>query len=145
MSDPGKLAVRPPVATAQEINAFLSETFGMTVEHCIDVGYGWALTKIIPGANSLRPGAIINGPTVFGACDGALCYAVYTMIGIEPRALTGELSIRYLRPARGDVLHARADIHSLGRRSVVGSVITWTDDQTKPTAVAQGTIVRPRA
>lgn len=70
----------------------------MTVEHCIDVGYGWALTKIIPGVNSLRPGAIINGPTVFGACDGALCYAVYTMIGVEPMALTGELSIRYLHP-----------------------------------------------
>ena len=135
--------VPQPVASTQQINSFLSDTFGMTVDHCIESGYGWAITQTTPGERSLRPGEIVNGPAVFGACDGALCYAVYTMIGVEPMAMTGEMSIRYLRPARGDVLYARADIHSLGRRSIVGTVVAWTDDPLKPNAVAQGTIVRP--
>jgi acyl-coenzyme A thioesterase PaaI-like protein len=137
--------VQQPVASAQDINRFLSDTFGAVVDQCVDAGYGWATSKLTPGAHSWRPGAIINGPTVFAACDGALCYAVYTMIGVEPMAMTGEMSIRYLRPARGEALFARAEIHSLGRRSIVGTVVAWTDDPNKPAAVAQGTIVRPPA
>jgi acyl-coenzyme A thioesterase PaaI-like protein len=53
------------------------------------------------------------------------------------------MSIRFLRPARGEVLRARADLHLAGRRSVVGTVTVWTDDPDRPVAVAQGTYVRP--
>ena len=66
-------------------------------------------------------------------------------LGIEPMTLTSELSIRFLRPARGRELRARADLHQVGRRSIVGSVVAWTDDVAKPVAVAQGTYVRPTA
>ena len=58
--------------------------------------------------------------------------------------LTSEMSIRFLRPARGEVIRARALIHTLAGRNVVGSGEAWTDDPDKPVAVAQGTYVRPR-
>jgi acyl-coenzyme A thioesterase PaaI-like protein len=63
---------------------------------------------------------------------------------MEPMTLTSEMSIRFLRPARGEVIRARARIDSLGSRSIVGTVIAYTDDESKPVAVAQGTYMRPK-
>ena len=77
----------------------------------------------------------------------ALWYVTFVAIGrIEPMALTSELSIRFLRPAQGERIWARADLATATRRSVVGSVSVWMDDRSdRPTAVAQGTYVLPRA
>jgi uncharacterized protein (TIGR00369 family) len=133
------------LVTVEEVNAFLVAEFGGSANRCEEVGDGWAVCVIEPGDASLRPGGIISGPTVFGACDAALYYACFTRIGIEPMVLTSELSIRYLRPARGGVLRARADLHQVGRRSIVGTVVAWTESVDKPVAVAQGTYVRPSA
>lgn len=132
------------LVTADEVNRFLAAEFPGTANTCDEVGPGWATALIRPGEASLRPGDIISGPTVFGACDAALYYACFTVIGIEPMALTSELSIRFLRPARGDELRARATLHHAGGRSIIGSVVAWTDDPDRPVAVAQGTYVRPR-
>ncbi len=140
MEDDGMV---PETVTAAQINRFLREVFGATSDPCEDAGDGWAVAKMAPDSSILRPGAIISGPTVFAVIDGALGYACWTKIGLEPMALTSELSIRYLRPARGTELHARAEIHHVGKRSVVGTVVAWTDDVLRPVATAQGTYVRP--
>ena len=63
---------------------------------------------------------------------------------LAEQTLTSELSIRYLRPARGLAIHARAELLDVGRRSIVGSMLAWTDSFDKPVAIAQGTYVRPR-
>ena len=93
----------------------------------------------------MRPGGFISGPAQFGLADAALWYLVFAAIGrIEPMALTSELSIRYLRPAQGSVLWAKATLESAGRRNVVGTVHVWCDDRVdKPTASAQGTYALP--
>lgn len=93
----------------------------------------------------LRPGGFISGPTQFGLADAVLWYLVFGAIGrIEPMALTSELSIRFLRPAQGSILWARATLEVAGRRNVVGTVHMWTDDrEDKPTATAQGTYALP--
>lgn len=129
--------------TVEQINEFLSAELSGSGNRCEEVGDGWAVCRIEPGEGSLRPGGIISGPTVFGACDAALYYACFTRLGVEPMVLTSELSIRYLRPAKGNVLRARADLHQVGRRSIIGTVVAWTTDIEKPVAVAQGTYVRP--
>ena len=135
-----------PAVTADEVNAYLAEHFAGTGNVCVDIGPGWAVTRLDATATILRPGGIVSGPTVFGACDAALWYALFGAVGIEPMALTSELSIRYLRPARGDALYTRADLHHVGRRSVVGSVRAWVaGDPDTTVAVAQGTYVRPAA
>lgn len=129
--------------TVEQINAFLASQFGGTRNRCEEVGDRMAVAALDVDPTNLRPGGIISGPSVFGVCDAALYYAAFTMIGIEPMALTSELSIRFLRPARGSSVRARATLHLAGRRSLVGSIVAWTDDESRPVAVAQGTYVRP--
>ena len=129
--------------TVDEINAFLAAEFAGNGNYCESVGERAAIARLDTSTVNLRPGGIISGPTVFGVCDAALYYACFTVMGIEPMVLTSEMSIRFLRPARGATLRARADLHHAGRRSLIGTVIAWTDDVAKPVAAAQGTYVAP--
>lgn len=135
----------PSLVTVDEINAFLTREFAGSGNRCEEVGDGWATAMLDTSEVNLRPGGIISGPTVFGVADAALYYACFTVLGIEPMALTSELSIRFIRPARGTALRARADLDQVGRRSIIGTVKAWTIDPAKPVAVAQGTYVRPVA
>ncbi len=131
--------------TAATINDFMQTQFPGSSNFCHEVGPGYAITKQATGQMTLRPGGIISGPTVFAACDGALYFAVFSVIGQEPMALTSEMSIRFLRPAIGSELYARAEINSVGGRTIVGTITAWTTDQSRPVAVAQGTYIRPPA
>ena len=79
--------------TAEEINAYLAEAFPISGQRCIDVGERWALAAITPDERARRPGNIISGPTIFGLCDAVLWYALFGAVGLEPMALTSELSI----------------------------------------------------
>jgi acyl-coenzyme A thioesterase PaaI-like protein len=135
------------VPTVDEINEMVAAAFPGTENMCAAVGADFAVARRIVGPDALRPGGFISGPTQFGVADAALWYLVFGAIGrVEPMALTSELSIRYLRPAQGDVLFARATLDSAGRRNVVGTVRMWCDDREhKPTATAQGTYVLPAA
>ena len=64
---------------------------------------------------------------------------------IEPMALTSELSIRFLRPAQGETMWARAELDKAGRSSVVGTVKIWMDDRPdRLVSTAQGTYALPR-
>ena len=131
--------------TADEINAYLAEAFPISGQRCVEVGGRWAVAAITPDERSRRPGDIISGPTIFGLCDAVLWYALFGAVGLEPMALTSELSIRYLRPARGDRVLARAELHHVGKRSVIGSIRCWVDEaEDKTVAVAQGTYIRPQ-
>ena len=144
-SDPDPSEAAPSGVTVEDINAFLNGHFEGAGNHCEAVGNRWAIARMDTTRTALRPGGIVSGPTVFGACDAALYYACFTVLGIVPMVLTSEMSIRFLRPARGAVLRARAELHHAGRRSLIGSVIAWTDDIDQPVAAAQGTYVAPQS
>lgn len=139
-------AVPSGTPTPEQVNAMLAEQFPGTGNACVEIGGGTALARRDIDAGVLRPGGYVSGPTQFGLADAALWYLTFGAIGrIEPMALTSELSIRYLRPAQGSVLWARATLESAGSRSIVGSVRVWCDDRDdKPSSVAQGTYVLPR-
>src|SRR4051794_39411150 len=115
--------VVPSGVTPEAVNAFLNDHFPGVGNHCEALGNRWAVARMDTTTTNLRPGGIISGPTVFAVCDAALYYACFTVLGIEPMALTSEMSIRFLRPARGPVMRARAVLHHAGRRSLIGSVI----------------------
>lgn len=136
---------RPSLVSIDELNAFIGGAFAGNDNSCEEMSYGAATAVLHPNPNTLRPGRIISGPTVFGVCDAALFYAALSCTSLEPMTLTSEMSIRFLRPARGEVIRARAVVHSLAGRTIVGSVEAWTDDPTKPVAVAQGAYVRPKS
>lgn len=112
---------------------------------CAALGTDFAVARREISEDELRPGAFVSGPSQFGLADAALWYLLFGATGrIEPMALTSELSIRFLRPAQGKVLWAKASLDVAGRRNVVGTVRVWCDDREhKPTAVAQGTYVLP--
>ena len=91
-------------------------------QHLHGLGATFAVARRDVTDTELRPGGFVSGPSQFGLADAALWYLVFGAIGrIEPMALTSELSIRFLRPAQGSVLWAKATLESAGRRSVVGS------------------------
>lgn len=139
------MATRGAAVTAAQINAYLDSADFGTGSRCLEVGADFAIARYDASTANLRPGGIVSGPTLFGLCDAVLWYALFGAVGIEPMALTSELSIRFLRPARGMAVLARADLHHAGRRSVIGSIRCWMEEDPDTTvAVAQGTYVRPR-
>ena len=138
-ADPNKLP------TAAAINDMIAEQFPGTGRECVEVGPRIAVARSTVEPENLRPGGFISGPTQFGLADAALWYLTFGAIGrIEPMAMTSELSMRYLRPAQGTVLWARATLEKAGRRNVVGTVHLWCDDNSdRITAAAQGTYALP--
>lgn len=137
--------VPTPVPTVEAVNEMIEQLFPGSNNTCEGLGADFAVAKREVTEHELRPGAFISGPSQFGLADAALWYLVFGATGrIEPMALTSELSIRFLRPAQGSVLWARATLDVSGRRNVVGTVRVWCDDREhKPTATAQGTYVLP--
>lgn len=135
------------IPTVDAVNTFLSKTFpaaARTGIRCVEIDDGIATVRLPYAPDEVRPGGYISGPSMFTAADTALWFASFTVIGIEAMAVTSELSIRFLRPARNGDLMARATIQSVGRRRIVGSVELWVDGtRDRLVAVAQGTYVRP--
>ncbi len=135
----------PALLDPHEITTAVQAAFPGAAVTCHQIGADWVVAKTVPDPGSARPGGFISGPTQFALADSALWYLTFVAIGkIELMALTSELSIRFLRPAVGETLWARATLEKAGRRSVVGTVRLWTDDnESKPTATAQGTYMLP--
>ena len=132
--------------SAAAVNAMLTEHFPGASASCAELGPDFAVASNPITDFSIRPGGFVSGLTQFAMADAALWYLTFVAIDrIEPMALTSELSIRFLRPAQGERIWARARLNTATRRSVVGSVDIWMDDnEDRPTAVAQGTYVLPR-
>jgi len=137
--------VTPVLPTAAAVNEMIEQLFPGSNNICDAIGADFAVARREISESELRPGAFVSGPSQFGLADAALWYLVFGATGrIEPMALTSELSIRFLRPAQGKVLWAKATLDVAGRRNVVGTVHVWCDDRSdKPTATAQGTYVLP--
>jgi len=132
--------------TPAQVNEFVQGAFdGLSTLICEEISPTHAVTSFDTANVMLRPGGYIPGPTQFSSAYGALWYLVFGALDkFEPMALTSELSIRYLRPAVGKTLYARADLDRIGRRQLVGTVRVWVDDnQAKPCATAQGTYMLP--
>ena len=134
-----------PLPNPRAVNDMLQELFPGSGNTCWEIGPDHAVARREVTDVELRPGGFVSGPAQFGLADAALWYLVFGARGrIEPMALTSELSIRYLRPAQGSVLWARATLDVAGRRNVVGTVRVWCDGRDhKPTATAQGTYALP--
>lgn len=132
------------MVTSQIINGMLEEKWPAAPCVCTEVGPTHAVASLTPEASDLRPGGYISGPTLFAAADAALWFLCFGASGrLEPLAVTSDLTIRFLRPACGETVFARADLNKGGGRSVVGTVTVWTVAPDAPSAVAQGTYILP--
>tara|TARA_Y100000768_G_scaffold262745_1_gene200361 strand:- start:24151 stop:24564 length:414 start_codon:yes stop_codon:yes gene_type:complete len=132
--------------SAETINLFVAGCFPELGSRCIDVGKEFAVAEYDLTGVARRPGGYISGPDQFRLADGALWFlALSATRKLQEMTVTSELSIRYLRPALGEKLFARATLDSISRRSVVGSVSLWCDSEEKKVSVAQGTYSLPLA
>ena len=135
----------PALPSTDTVNEMIEQLFPGSNNTCHSLGADFAVARRDISEAELRPGAFVSGPSQFGLADAALWYLVFGATGrIEPMALTSELSIRFLRPAQGKVLWAKATLDVAGRPNVDGTVRVWCDDrENKPTAPAQGPYVLP--
>jgi len=127
------------------VNKMVKAAYPGSRIECTGIGRDFATATLVTSPDDVRPGGYISGPTQFAVADAALWYLVFGAIGrVEEMALTSELSIRFLRPAIGSVIFARAALGSAGRRNVVGSVTVWAGDNAhRPSAIGQGTYALP--
>lgn len=137
----------PITFSVDDVNRMVAEEFPSSHKHgnrCVELADRMAVARWKFDETLLRPGAYVPGPTLFSLADSALWFATFTVIGIEPMAVTSEMSIRFLRPAQnGDVL-ARARINSVSTRRIVGTIELWVDGSPdRLVAVAQGSYARP--
>lgn len=133
--------------TPEQVNAFVAEVYPSSHgdgTRCVELGDRMALVRWPLDESELRPGAYISGPRMFALADSALWFASFTVIGLQPMALTSELSIRFLRPARDGDLLGRAVLNSVSTRRIVGTVEIWIDGAPdRLVAAAQGSYARP--
>ena len=132
--------------TPEFVNEQVKKYWAGTPHPCIEISPTHAVTSQVINQDNLRPGGFVPGPTMFSIADVVLWYLVFgTVDRIEPMALTSDLSIRFLRPAHGQTLWARADLDKAGRLMMIGTVKIWVDaEPERLVATAQGTYVLPR-
>ncbi|GLW50268.1 hypothetical protein Stsp02_59290 [Streptomyces sp. NBRC 14336] len=109
-------------------------------------GGGEAVLELDIREELLQQNGHVHGGVLGYAADNALTFAAGTVAG--PRLLTAGFTIDYLRPAKGDVLRAHAQVVRAGRTRVVVrcDLVTVTGDgEPSLCAVAQGTISVPAA
>ena len=68
----------------------------------------------------LRPGGTISGPTVFMLADLALYAVTMSIVGLEPLAVTTDVTIHFLRKPAPAALVCTAKVLKAGKRLVIG-------------------------
>ncbi|WP_030252671.1 PaaI family thioesterase [Streptomyces violens] len=105
-------------------------------------GDGGATLELDVRAELEQQHGFLHGGVLSYAADNALTFAAGTALG--PAIVTGGFSIQYLRPARGRLLRARAEVVHAGRRQAVcrcDLMVTDGDGTETLCAVAQGTVM----
>jgi uncharacterized protein (TIGR00369 family) len=114
-----------PRISVEEFTALIRATIPMTATLPFEVesvGWGRATVRLRYSDQQLRAGGTINGPAIMTLVDTALYAAVLTRIGLEPLAVTSDLSFHFLRKPEPRDLVATATLLRVGRRLAVGTV-----------------------
>ncbi|QFU01057.1 Thioesterase superfamily protein [Halomonas sp. THAF5a] len=131
--------------SANDINAMLAEHWPSCKVTCERLDESHAIATVEVRHDDVRPGGYVCGPALFAAADAALWFLASAGRDTpQPMALTSDLAIRYLTPAVGQRIRARADLNKGGGRTLIGSVSIWMDDnESAPCAIAQGAYILP--
>ena len=100
---------------------------------------------IHPGERSLRPGALVSGPTQMALADVAAYALVLAHIGPVAMAVTSSLNIHFLRGCPLGPVYADARLLRLGRRNVVSDVRIWAESADRLVAQASVAYALPNA
>ncbi len=103
----------------------------------IDPRFRWAVVSLAHGFAEIRlayhdafvrPGGTISGPTLFTLADLTMWAAVLSVVGMQPAAVTTQMSISFLRRPPPAPLLARCEVLRAGRRLVHGDVRIHSED-----------------
>ncbi|GGY36764.1 PaaI family thioesterase [Parvularcula lutaonensis] len=135
----------PSVVSAEEINAFLAKGFESGSLPDVKLAErDRVILRLDCGAEHLRPGGFVSGPTQMTMADTAAYVAVFTRMGLTPMALTSNLNINFLRPCQSTWLEAECRVLKFGRASVVSEVNLRGEASDKAVSHATVTYVLPR-
>lgn len=132
--------------TAEEFMALIRETIPLARTWPFEVlalGDGTATLRLGFQEESLRAGGTLNGPTLMTLADTALYAAVLSRIGLEPLAVTSDLTFRFLRKPAPAALIAHATLLRAGRRLAVGEIRITQEGSDALVAHASGTYALP--
>lgn len=127
--------------TPDEVDAFVAAEYPAAHQggfRCASVTEGSVVARWTHDPATLRPGGLISGPIQFTAADLALWYLSFTIVGLQPMAVTSDLSISFLRPASGGDLLAKAHLLRAGRTRIVGRVDLRVDGDDRLVGHATG-------
>lgn len=124
------------------VNAFIAAEYPSSFTagyRADDLGAGFARVRWLYDGATLRPGGFISGPTQFTAADMALWVLSFTVLGLQPMAVTSDVHITFLRPAVGGDLLAHAELLRAGKSRISGQVRIWVDGaEDRPVSHAVG-------
>lgn len=118
------------IPTVDAVNAFVAVEFpsiGPAGYRCEEMGDGFAGARWTYDPAINRPGGLISGPTQFTLADTVLWFLSFTIVGLQPMAVTSDIHLTFLRPATGGDLLARAELIRAGRTRITGQVRLWVD------------------
>jgi uncharacterized protein (TIGR00369 family) len=127
--------------TPVDVDRFVADTYPDAAigYRCDSIGPGFAVARWSHDDAALRPGGLISGPVQFAAADLALWFLSFTVLGLAAMAVTSDLHIVFLRPAKGGDLLARAELLRAGKSRITGRVVAWVDgDPDRPVSHATG-------
>lgn len=134
-----------PLATKDQIAAFLAQAFPQSKCIIEEVGKLSATIRHPVGVHELRPGGTVSGPVMMACADVALYVAILGEIGIVPLAVTTSLNINFLRkPSPDRDIIARCTLIKLGKLLAVGEVSIYSQGKPDPVAHAVGTYAIPQ-
>lgn len=120
------------IPTIEAVNELVGREFPAAQAsgfRCVGLDDGRAVARWTYDESTLRPGGYISGPTQFTLADLALWFLAFTVVGLQPMAVTSHLQIDFLRPAVGGDLIAQADLLRAGRTRLIGRVELWIDGE----------------
>lgn len=128
-----------PVMTPEELLSFLQREFPQSQPERIQIEEQKARSlrlRYRTGAENLRPGGTVSGPTLMAVSDLAMYLLILSALGPVPLAVTTNLNINFLRkPVPADLI-AEARLLKLGKRLAVGDVLLYSEGQQEPVAHA---------
>jgi len=130
----------------EELSAYLQEIFPQAIrDYSIDALDPEGVTmRLLVGAQHLRPGGTVSGPSMFALADVAVYAMVLSRLGRKALAVTTSSSMDFLRkPAANVDMIARAQLLKLGRSLVVGDVLMYCEGSDKVVARATMTYSIP--
>lgn len=122
----------------------LAGLFAFTLDHA---DAERAVLRLNECAHAHRPGGIVAGPVLFAAAD-VVAYALILADRGDPGAVTLDMAIHFLRPARGLPLLAEARAMRAGRRIYAAEIriaAPDTPDQPVVRAMASWALSAPAA